>query len=155
MKSLLFTAIFAAISITGFTQTKLSGALTREEKLNEEYCSGIFKSSEGTILDLQSNNNGAMGYLNILDWLDGRVSGLTVYKTRNGNRIALIRGQQTSIYVDETPVNAGFLNSLPVSDIAMIKVIKSPFFGGFNGGGGAIAIYTIGSEEEELEDGGN
>jgi hypothetical protein len=33
----------------------------------------------------------------------------------------------------------------------MIKVIRSPFYGGFNGGGGAIAIYTIKGEDEEEE----
>jgi len=37
----------------------------------------------------------------------------------------------------------------PVSDIAMIKIIKGPFLGGWGAGGGAIAIYTIRGDEDE------
>jgi hypothetical protein len=46
-------------------------------------------------------------------------------------------------------VDAGFLNMLPVQDIAMIKVIKTPFLGGLASGDGAIVIYTKEGEEEE------
>lgn len=35
------------------------------------------------------------------------------------------------------------IQSIPMSDVAMIKVFRPPFFGSFGGGGGgAIAIYT-------------
>jgi len=57
------------------------------------------------------------------------------------------------VYVDEMSVPLDYLNSLNTADIAIIKVIKTPFFGGFNGGNGAIAIYTLGGEEEDLEHG--
>jgi hypothetical protein len=38
---------------------------------------------------------------------------------------------------------------LPVHDIAMIKVMKAPVFGGWGGAGGAIAIYTKDGDEGE------
>lgn len=122
---------------------------TPEQKLNDEYCTGLFKSTQGTVLDLE--NSSAPSYINILDWLDGRVAGLKVYKRRNGQKEALIRGQQAGIFVDEILVTSSYLNSLPTSDIAMIKVIREPFFGGINNSGGAIAIYTYAVETPEKD----
>lgn len=149
MKTLFFTAILAISSLTLTAQKSISYKTT-EEKLNDEYCSGLFKSTDGTILDVAANPS-AISYFNILDWLQGRVAGLQIYTTKNGTRIPVIRGQISTIYVDENPVSAGFLNALSSSDIAMIKVIKTPFLGGFNGSGGAIAIYTLKGEDEEEE----
>lgn len=120
------------------------------QELNDLYCSGLFHSTEGTIIDV-ANNMGARAWLNILDWLEGRVAGLQVYKSKSGARIPVIRGGVPGIYVDEMSVPIDYLNSLNTAVIAIIKVIKTPFFGGFNGGNGAIAIYTLGGEEEDSE----
>lgn len=153
MKKIFLSAFVAVCSIAALAQTRIANTQTPEEKLNDQYCTGLFKSTEGTIFDLL-NNSTASSYFNVLNWLEGRVAGLHVYTLRNGNRIPVIRGQQASIYVDEVQVTPSYLNSLSSSDIAMIKVIKSAFLGGFNGGGSAIAIYTIGTEEDDESDGG-
>jgi hypothetical protein len=121
---------------------------TPEEKLNNEYASGMFKTTDGIIFDMSANTM-ASTYVNILDWLQGRVAGLQIYTSRTGVRIPVIRGNQTSIYVDEVRVTPGYLSTIPSSEIAMIKVIKTPFFGGFNGAGGAIAIYTYSTGDDE------
>jgi hypothetical protein len=119
--------------------------------LNEQYATGMFKSTDGTIFDIQSENVGA--YFNILDWLEGRVAGLQVFISRSGIRVPVIRGSAATIYVDEMRMDASFLNLLSVNDIAMIKVIKGPFAGAIgNGGGGTIAIYTIKADDEEEEE---
>jgi hypothetical protein len=111
----------------------------------------MFKSADGTIIDVENEN--VQAYFNILDWLEGRVAGLQVFVSRNGTRIPVIRGSVATIYVDEMRLDAGFLNSLSVNDIAMIKVIKGPFVGAIgNGGGGVIAIYTFRGEDEGEED---
>ena len=149
MKKIFLSAFIACSSSITFGQVKINSQ-TAEQKLNEEYCTGLFKSTPGTILDLE-NNPAAGAYSNILDWLESRVAGLKVYKKRNGVRIPYIRNQVASIFVDEHQVNASYLNSLPASDIAMIKVIRSPFFGGSNAGAGAIAVYTFGVEPNEEE----
>lgn len=151
MKKVLLVSLACSLAIAVLAQKRIAHK-SPQEKLNEEYCSGMFKTEDGMIFDLLSDNT-VSGYFNVLDWLQGRVAGLQVFTLRNGVRIPVIRMQQTSIYVDEMPVSPDVLNLLPVTDIAMMKVIKTPFYGGFNGGGGAIAIYTIrGGEEEEETD---
>lgn len=121
---------------------------SRADILNDEYCSPLFKNADGVILDLTEDNTGAISYLNILDWMQGRVAGLQVYTLRNGLRIPYIRGSRADVFVDEMRVDAGFLNALSVSDIAIIKVIRSPFTGGI-GSNSAVAIYTLRGDEEE------
>jgi hypothetical protein len=150
MKNILLIAftIVLSLSVTAQSYKGSTRNKTIEEKLNEAYCTGLFKSAEGTIFDMTVTNN-TFGYLNILDWLEGRVAGLQVYKSRTGTSIPVIRGTVAGVYVDEMPVSLSYLNALSNADIAMIKVIKSPFTGGFNGAGGAIAIYTLKGEEED------
>ena len=149
MKKIFVMALLTTASIVTLGQTHTAKITkTPEEKLNEEYCSGLFRLADGTILDLVNSDQNAQGYLNILDWLEGRVAGLQVFTSRTGVRVPFIRGSYAKIYVDEIAIDAGFLNTLPVSDIAMIKVIKG-LFAGNAGGGGAIAIYTIKGDYEE------
>lgn len=148
-KMLLMAALFTATLAT-MAQTRVRDFKSPKEILNDRYTSGLFRNAEGTIFDIENEN--VQSYINILDWLQGRVAGLQVYVSRNGIRIPLIRGSAASIYVDEMRMDASFLNSLSVNDIGMIKVIKGPFVGAIgNGGGGTIAIYTLRGDEEELD----
>ncbi|HEX7844540.1 MAG TPA: TonB-dependent receptor plug domain-containing protein [Chitinophagaceae bacterium] len=150
MKKIL-TTIVASLFILAVSAQSYKGSKVRishEEKLNEMYCSGLFKSTDGTILDV-ANNVSSRGYINILDWLQGRVAGLQIYTSYSGTTYPVIRGTVAGIYIDEMPVSANMLNLLNINDIAMVKIIKTPFYGGFNGGGGAVAIYTLGGEDEE------
>ena len=155
MKKITLLVFISIVSLAVFAQ-RYTGKndISPQEKLNNEYCSGLFKSYDGTIIDLQNDNNTANSYLNILEWLQGRVAGLQIYYTSYGSPVPFIRNTRASIFVDEMPVDPGFLNDLPVADIAMIKIIKQPFVGAVgNGGGGTIAIYTIkGDDEKESTD---
>jgi hypothetical protein len=150
-KILLITALFT-IGFSTVAQINLSrSSKSNKEILNEQYASGIFKDAEGTIIDVEKEN--VQAYFNILDWLNGRVAGLQIYITRTGTRVPVIRGSAAAIFVDEMRMDASFLNSLSVNDIAMIKVIKGPFAGAIgNGGGGTIAIYTIKAEDEDEQE---
>lgn len=141
---LLFLTV-TSLSAQSYKATQ-SSRPTLEQQLNDAYCSGFFHSAPGTIFHIASQD-GARVFLNVLDWLEGRVPGLQVYNDRQGVRIPLIRGNVPSIFVDEVQVPPSMLNSLNVGDIAIIKVIRQPFAGGFNGGNGAIAIYTLGTED--------
>ena len=154
MKKLIVSAVVILISIAAFSQTRIARVKTKEELLNEQYCSGLFSTYEGTYFDLLNDNAtlSAQGYRNILDWLEGRVAGLQVYATRNNERIPFIRNSRAGIYVDEIAVSPDFLNSLSVNDIAMIKIIKGPFAGAINSPGGVIAIYTARGEDEEEDE---
>jgi hypothetical protein len=135
-----FTSIFALL-------LSAQKYISPTERLNNEYCSGLFQNAEGTIFDI-ANNNSVTGYLNILEWLNGRVAGLQIAHQKDGTPIAYIRNSKAGIYLDEMPVDANSINMLSVFDIAMIKIIKGPFAGAFgNGAGGVIAIYTLKGDE--------
>ena len=150
MKKVLIISALFTISFATFAQTRVSRPKSQKEILNEQYASGMFKSADGTIFDIENEN--VQAYFNILDWLEGRVSGLQVFVSKSGVRVPVIRQSIATIYVDEIRTDASYLNALSVHDIAMIKVIKGPFAGAIgNGGGGVIAIYTWKGEEDEEE----
>ena len=151
MKKILLITALITITVGAMAQKYTSRAKSPKELLNDKYTSGLFKNAEGAIFDLENETLGA--YINILDWLEGRVAGLQVFVSGSGVRVPVIRGSVATIFVDEMRMDAPFLNSLPVNDIGMIKVIKGPFAGAVgNGGGGTIAIYTIRADEEEEEE---
>ena len=151
MKKILLIAALITTTIGAMAQTRRSDPKSPKELLNDKYASGLFKSADGTIFDIENETVGP--YLNILDWLEGRVAGLQVFVSGSGVRVPVIRGSVATIFVDEMRMDALFLNALPVNDIAMIKVIKGPFAGAVgNGGGGTIAIYTIRGEEDDDEE---
>jgi len=53
------------------------------------------------------------------------------------------RGGTPSLYLNEMITNVDMVQSIPITDIAYIKVMRPPFFGSGGGGAdGAIAIYT-------------
>jgi len=154
MKKIVLLAFASVVCFTLFSQ-RYPGTTnaTPKEKLNNEYCTGLFKAHDGTIIDLVNENESAKNYFNILEWLQGRVAGLQIYHTRYGTPVPFIRNTRASIFVDEIPVDAAYLNDLSVADIAMIKIIKQPFVGAVgNGGGGVIAIYTLRGDDEEDSD---
>lgn len=123
--------------------------IPREAQLNEQYCTGLFKTAYGIVFDFTDEVT-AQGFTNVLYWLQGRVAGLTIYTSRTGIAVPVIRNQRATVFLDEMPVQLSTVNMLSVADIAMIKIIKEPF--GSNlmyGSGGAVAIYTFRGEEEE------
>jgi hypothetical protein len=149
-KLLLITATCISGLVTMAQSYAGNKTRTQVEKMVDQYCSPQFKTADGSVYDLTDDNTSAVSYLNILDWLQGRVAGLQVYTFRHGLKVPFIRGSQASIYVDEMPVDAGYLNVLPVNDIAFIKVIKAPF-ASIVGNNSVIAVYTIMPEEETEE----
>ena len=142
-KSLLFFTTLILACITTHSQSYRN--MSREDRLNKEYCSPLFDTQNGVYFDMLRDPQAvsAFSYQNILEWLEGRVAGLQVYRTGNNERIPYIRNSVAGIYVDEVWRDPGFLDNFPISDIGMIKVIKGPFLGGYNSPGGAIAIYTV------------
>ena len=151
MKKILIIVAVLTVSLATFAQKHVSRPKSQKEILNDKYASGMFKGADGTIFDIENEN--VQAYFNILDWLEGRIAGLQVFVSRSGVRVPVMRGSVATIYVDEMRMDPSFLNALSVNDIAMIKVIKSPFAGAIgNGGGGVIAIYTLKGEDEEEEE---
>ncbi|MNK48728.1 hypothetical protein D3C87_675640 [compost metagenome] len=109
----------------------------KKAELDKELSSGRFNSMNATIFDLVNDNQDAMASQNILQWLQGRAAGLTFTMDQSGNLVPSIRGSQANLFLDEMPVDASMISSIPVSNIAMVKVLKD---GGLVSN--AVAIYT-------------
>ena len=110
---------------------------TTVQELDQKYTSGMF-SGDAYQFDLV-NDVHSSAYLSALQDLQGKVAGLII----SGNPPSLSwRGSTPSLYLDEISTDVEMVTTIPVSDIAYIKVFRPPFLGGFNGSGGAIAIYT-------------
>lgn len=108
-----------------------------EEELDKRYTSGMFSGGDGIVFDL--TNQPAM-YQNIFQYLQSRVAGLQITGDLNNPSISW-RGGSPTFYLNEMPTDIQMLSTMNVSDIAMVKVFRPPFMGGFNGSNGAIAVY--------------
>lgn len=115
---------------------------TKQQKLNEQYTSGLF-SGEGTVFSTEDDVF-AQTSMNVFTYLQGRVAGLRIGPATGGAAPELSwRGGAPSLFLDEMQMDAASLVSIPMSDVAMIKVFNPPFFGGVGGSSnGAIAVYT-------------
>ena len=123
------------IIITGRKKTPL-------EEMDQRYTSGMFNGGDSHSFDLVNDNKDAMGYMDILSFLQGRVAGLVISGS-SPNVSVRYRGGTPAFFVDEMPTQIDMLENIPVPDIAFVKVFMPPFFGAVGGGAnGAIAIYT-------------
>ena len=114
---------------------------TPAQAMDEKYASGLFRGSDGYQFDLVNDVTSA-GYGNIFNYLTGKVAGLQI--TGGGANVSLQwRGARPALFLDEMPTDVDLISSIPVTDIAYVKVLRPPFLGAVGGGsGGAIAIYT-------------
>ncbi|WP_292008618.1 hypothetical protein [Chryseobacterium sp.] len=119
-------------------EVKLVKKTDPKEELNKELSTGMFNSINSTIFDFVNEDQHAIGSTNILDWLQGRAAGLTFQRNSSGENVPYIRGQQAKLYLDEIPTDVSMITSLPISNIAMVKVIKESGLIG-----NAVAIYTM------------
>lgn len=110
--------------------------------LDEKYASGMFTGDAGFQFDM-INDPRAQSSTNLFTYLQGMVPGLQIQMGGPNGPTLQWRGSSTELFVDEMKTDAEMVNSMPVSDIAYVKVFRPPFFGAFGGGsGGAIAVYT-------------
>ncbi len=113
-----------------------SVAKTPAQQFNEQYVSGLFRSADERVLSIMDDPT-AIGSINILNYLQGRVAGLQISPTGS----AMWRGGPVAFFMDEMRVSAQQIASIPMTDIAIVKAYPPPFFGA-PGGGGGVAIYT-------------
>jgi len=113
--------------------------VTKEETMDKKYATGLFAGGDGYSFDMTKEN---ASYMNIFQYLQARVAGLQITGDLNNPGLSW-RGGRPSLYLNEMPVDVSMISSLPVTDIALVKVFRPPFMGGIGGGaGGAIAVYT-------------
>ena len=143
-KQLTYTGVDSAIA----SQEKMLEAaivtakkLTRAEKFNEKYSTGLFRTMDEKLIDLLDDPT-ALGSLDILNYLQGRVAGLQIRNQGYADATASWRNGPVIFYIDEMRVDIQTIKMVPISDIALVKAFPPPFFGNTFGEGGAIAIYT-------------
>jgi hypothetical protein len=125
---------------------------SKADSMDESYTSGLFKGGDGNTFILEgdplANSSGT-----VLTYLQGKVAGLNI--TGSGSQVSLSwRGGTPQLYLNEMQQQVDQVQSIPLSDVAMIKVFRPPFFGGSGGGsGGAIAVYLKkgGSRNENVK----
>jgi len=122
--------------------------------MDEKYASGLFSGSDSRNFDLV-NDPSAASYTSIFQYLQGKVAGLQITTGSTPGQTTLSwRGGTPAVFLDQINTNIDMLESLPVSDIAYIKVFPPPFIGATGGGsGGAIAIYTRRGNDAPLKRG--
>lgn len=122
------------------------------DEMDKRYASGLFSGGNAHEFDLV-NDKFAVSSLNIFQYLQGKVAGLQINTAGNPPSLSW-RGGSPSLYLDEMPVTADMISTIPVTDIAYVKVFPPPFMGGTGGGsGGGIAIYTRKGGDEKQEPG--
>ena len=119
--------------------------------LDEKYTSGLFSGGDAYQFDLL-NDPTAVGSISIFNYLQGKVAGLQI--TIGTPPSLQWRGGTPQLYLDEMPADPDMISSLSISDVAYVKVLRPPFFGGTGGGAsGAIAIYTRRGNDKPLQPG--
>jgi hypothetical protein len=123
------------------TVTVKAKAKSPVEQMDEKYASGLFKGGDGYNFDLVDDPASA-SYQNIFTYLQGKVAGLQI-TTGQGTTSLQWRGSTPTVFLDEIPTDVDMLSTIPVTDVAYVKVLRPPFIGAPGGGsGGAIAVYT-------------
>ncbi len=114
---------------------------SRAQKYADQYSNGLFKTMDERVLAVMDDAN-AQASANILQYLTGRVAGLNISGAYSFSPTASWRGGPVFFYLDQMPVDILNLNTIPVSDVAIVKAFPPQFLGNPVGNGGAIAIYT-------------
>jgi hypothetical protein len=114
---------------------------TKKEKMEEEYTGGLFRGGDGYTF-ITEDDPFANSAQSVLQYLQGKVAGLQI--SGSGQQMSMSwRGGTPSLYLNEMAGDLSLVQNTPMTDVAMIKVFRPPFMGGFGGGsGGAIAVYT-------------
>ncbi|PWT95494.1 MAG: hypothetical protein C5B52_17725 [Bacteroidetes bacterium] len=124
----------STIKITAKKKTKL-------EEMDELYTTAMFRSMD-EITFLTEDDPFAINGTDVLTYLKGKVAGLQI--TGTGAQATMSwRGGTPDLFMNEMQVQVDAIQTINMSDVAMIKVFRPPFFGATGGGGsGAIAVYT-------------
>ena len=117
-------------------------AKTRIQEMDERYASGVFSGSFARPFNIVDDPLGS-SYQSAFAYLESKVAGLQINNVNSFNPSATRRGSPVTLFLDEFHVDGATLASIPMTDVAYIKVFDPPFMGASgNGPGGAIAVYT-------------
>jgi hypothetical protein len=118
--------------------------------VDDNYTSGLFSGDAIKAIDL-INSDEASTYMNIFDYLQSRVNGLTItnidldyglFYRQAGGTVSSMGNVPMTLFLDEIETDPSVVATIPANQIALVKIYSS-FAGGWgNSPGGAMAIYT-------------
>jgi TonB-dependent Receptor Plug Domain len=122
--------------------TVIGKAKTPAEKMVESFMGGWF-DGQGYLYDGMSNDEITTA-LSVFDYLMGKVPGLQIYNNKDsGGFMVNWRGFEPAYFIDGMETDQQGLLTVATSEIAVIKVIRPPFYGvSMGSAGGAILILT-------------
>jgi len=117
-------------------------AKSRLEELDDTYANGMFRNVDALSFDM-INDPRALSSFSVFDYLQGRVPGMQVIGALTSNPNIIWRNGTVGFFLNEMPIEPQFAATIPMTDVAYLKVFRPPFIGSLvNAGGGAVAIYT-------------
>jgi hypothetical protein len=113
------------------------------QELEEKYAKGAFEGGDARTFDLVNTDDNLI-YNDLFDYLNAK--GLMPGR-RNQPMLSSLGAFAVDYFLDEIPVDAEVLQTIPFTHIAMIKVYNT-FAGGWgNSPGGAVAVYMKKGED--------
>jgi hypothetical protein len=135
------------LMLEGVTVTTIKK--TPLQVVDEKYTTGMFTGDATKAIDL-INTDDASTYMNIFDYLQNRVNGLTIVNDgldyglyyRQAASISSMGNIPMTVFLDEIETDPTVVATIHASQIALVKVYNN-FAGGWgNAPGGVLAIYT-------------
>lgn len=117
--------------------------------IDERYTRGMFSGEATHMIDLV-NNDAALPYNNIFDYLQARVNGLSIVQDgpdygifyRQGPSISSMGNIPMTLFLNEIETDASVIATIPANQVALVK-LYNVFAGAWgNAPGGVLAIYT-------------
>ncbi len=110
-----------------------------KELADKEFTSGFFSGGDSYSFTTEDDPSANAGQT-VLSYLQGKVAGLNISTAGDGS--LSWRGSETSVFLNEMVTDIQQIQSIPMTEVAYIKVFRPPFFGAsFGGSGGAVAVY--------------
>jgi hypothetical protein len=155
--------VFDSLKVKTLSEVIVTAKIkTEKEKLNEEYTSGPFVDLGNSRIIIPENDPASLSSQSLLDYLKSRYPGMDVNPFASEDPI-IWRGWPTALFVNEISQgmvspkdlhyvqDATLIQSLSMSEIAMVKIFDPPFVGAWgNGAGGCIAVYTKKAGQKSL-----
>lgn len=125
---------------------------TPVQLMDEKYSSGLFAGGDNYQFDIISDKT-IIPVRTIFEYLQAKVAGLQINTSTKPPTLTW-RGGTPDLFLNEVQIDADFVSTLPITDIAYVKVFRPPFFSPSGGGAnGAIAVYTRRGDDVKPEPG--
>ncbi len=130
----------------------------RYDVVEERYAKGIFSGSGNNTIDFINDPPRTNLSTNIFEYLKGRLTSVNItgslgnYFINYRNTRSLIGGPiPMALFVDGAATSTQQASTIPISEIALVKVFGTGFVGAEgNGVGGALAIFTKKAEDRTI-----